>query len=154
MIIIHEQLNFLEYGYGYGWDTHNWQYTRDNRNIRVSNRQYTRQPALEYIEIKFLLFLHVFSFISNEYDKIKCFKKSVFGYIVSYGYPTRTHTHTRGNSVAHVWWLSSNSIGSIFRNELFFLRLYPYFWILALILRIMCSYSFIFSRFFAFIYFY
>ncbi len=24
------------------------------------------------------------------------------GYIVSYGYPTRTHTHTRGNSVAHV----------------------------------------------------
>jgi len=25
------------------------------------------------------------------------------GYIVSCGYPTRTHTHTRGNSVAHVW---------------------------------------------------
>jgi len=24
------------------------------------------------------------------------------GYIVSCGYPTRTHTHTRGNSVAHV----------------------------------------------------
>jgi len=54
--------------------------------------------------------------ISNEYDKIKCFKKSVvgyifgwipeffscLGYIVGCGYPTRTHTHTRGNSVAHV----------------------------------------------------
>jgi len=51
------------------------------------------------------------------YDKIKCFKKSVVGYIVSWrleyfsclgyivscGYPTRTHTHTRENSVAHVW---------------------------------------------------
>jgi len=24
------------------------------------------------------------------------------GYIISCGYPTRTHTHTRGNSVAHV----------------------------------------------------
>jgi len=70
------------------------------------------QPALKYIEIKFLLFLHVFSFILNEYDKIKCFKKSVVGYIVGWtpeffsclgyivgcGYPT----HTRGNSVAHV----------------------------------------------------
>jgi len=69
----------------------------------------------KYIEIKFLLFLRVFSFIFNEYDKIKCFKKSVFGYIfgwtpeffsclgyiVSCGYPTRTHNHTRGNSVAH-----------------------------------------------------
>jgi len=49
-------------------------------------------------------------FISNEYDKIKCFKKSVveyiigcLGYIVGCGYPSRTHTHTRGNSVAHVW---------------------------------------------------
>jgi hypothetical protein len=41
------------------------------------------------------------------------FKKSVvgwtseffgyLGYIVSCGYPTRTRTHTRGNSVAHVW---------------------------------------------------
>jgi len=56
-------------------------------------------------------------FISNEYDKIKCFKKSVVGYIVGWkpeyfsclghigygcGYPTRIHTHTRGNSVAHV----------------------------------------------------
>jgi len=30
---------------------------------------------------------------------------SCLGYIVSYGYPTRTHTHTRGNSVAHVWFL-------------------------------------------------
>ncbi len=64
-----------------------------------------------------LLFLHVFRFISNEYDKIKCFKKSVvgyivgwvpeffscLGYIVSCGYPTRTNTCTRGNSVAHVW---------------------------------------------------
>jgi hypothetical protein len=59
-----------------------------------------------------LLFLHVFSFISNEYDKIKCFKKSVVGwkpeyfsclwYIVSCEYLTRTHTHTRGNSVAHI----------------------------------------------------
>jgi hypothetical protein len=131
VVAIHKQLNFLGYGFGYVWDTHNWQYTRgnwktrvpnrqytrDNRNIRVSNRQYTRQPALEYNGIKFLLFLHVFSFISNEYDKIKCFKKSVVGYIVgwiteyfgclryivSYGYPTRTQTHTRGNSVAHVW---------------------------------------------------
>jgi hypothetical protein len=28
---------------------------------------------------------------------------SCLGYIVSCGYPTRTHTHTRGNSVAHVW---------------------------------------------------
>jgi hypothetical protein len=36
----------------------------------------TRQTALKYIQIKFLLFLHVFRFISNEYDKIKCFKKS------------------------------------------------------------------------------
>jgi len=27
---------------------------------------------------------------------------SGLGYIVSYGYPIRTHTHTRGNSVAHV----------------------------------------------------
>ncbi len=46
------------------------------------------------------------------FDKIKCFKNSVvgwtpeyfsyLGYIVSYGYPTRTHTHTRGNSIAHV----------------------------------------------------
>jgi len=86
-----------------------------------------------------------FCFIFNEYHKIKCFKKSVvgyivgwtpeffsclgyivgwmpeyfgclgyivgctpdfcscLGYIVSCGYPTRTHTHTRGNSVAHVW---------------------------------------------------
>jgi len=56
-------------------------------------------------------------FISNEYDKIKCFKKSFVGYIVGWtpeifsclayivgcGYPTRTRTHTRGNSVAHVW---------------------------------------------------
>ncbi len=54
-------------------------------------------------------------FISNEYDKIKRFKKSVVGYIVGWkleyfsfqldtrvfcGYPTRTHTHTRGNSAA------------------------------------------------------
>ena len=45
-----------------------------------------------------------------------CFKKSVvgyiigwkpeyfgcLGYIVSCGYPTHAHTHTRGNSVAHV----------------------------------------------------
>jgi len=35
------------------------------------------------------------------YDKIKCFKKSFVGYIVSCGYPT----HTRGNSVAHVCFL-------------------------------------------------
>ena len=35
----------------------------------------------KYIEIKFLLFLHVFSFISNEFDKIKFFKKTVVGYI-------------------------------------------------------------------------
>jgi hypothetical protein len=62
------------------------------------------------------------SFISNEYDKIKCLKKSVvgyivgwvpefsscLGYIVSCGYPTRTHTHTRGNSVAHVCLLVFN----------------------------------------------
>ncbi len=27
---------------------------------------------------------------------------SCLGYIVNCGYPTRTHTHTRGNSVAHV----------------------------------------------------
>jgi hypothetical protein len=61
-----------------------------------------------------LLFLHVFSFISNEYDKIKCFKKSVVGYIFGWkpeyfsclGYPIRTHSHTRGNSVAHVCLLS------------------------------------------------
>jgi hypothetical protein len=84
--VIDEQLNFLGYGYGYGWDTH--------------NRQYIRQP---YIEIKFLLFLHVFSLISNEYDKIKCLKPEYFGclgYIVSYGYPYRNHT--RGNSVVYV----------------------------------------------------
>ncbi len=31
-----------------------------------------------------LLFLHVFSFIFNEYDIIKCFKKSVVGYIVGW----------------------------------------------------------------------
>jgi len=42
---IHEQLNFL--GYGYGWDTHNWQYTRDNRNIWVSNRQYSKLSVLK-----------------------------------------------------------------------------------------------------------
>jgi len=50
-----------------------------------------------------LLFLEVFIFIFNGYDKNKCFKKSVVGYIVSCGYSTRIHTHTRGNSVAHVW---------------------------------------------------
>ncbi len=46
-------------------------------------------------------------FISNEYDKIKCFfKKSVVGLETRIfrlsRYPIRTHTHTRGNSVAHV----------------------------------------------------
>ena len=54
----------------------------------------------------------MFIFIFKEYDKIKCFKNSVvgwtpeylsyLGYIVSYGYPTRTYIHIRGNSVAHV----------------------------------------------------
>ena len=34
--------------------------------------------------------------INNEYNKIKRFKKSVVGYIVGCGYPTRTRTHTRG----------------------------------------------------------
>jgi len=34
-ITLHKQLNYP--GYGYGWDTHNWQFTRDNWNIRVSN---------------------------------------------------------------------------------------------------------------------
>jgi hypothetical protein len=59
--------------------------------------------CFKYIEIKFLLFLNVLSFIFNEYDEIKCFKKSVVGYIVSCGYPTRAHNNTRGNSAAHVW---------------------------------------------------
>jgi hypothetical protein len=110
----------------------------------------------------------VFSFISNEYDKIKCFKKSVVGYIVGWtpeylgclgyivgwipeyfgclgyivgwtpeffgclgyivgwtpeffsclgyiascGYPTRTHTHTRGNSSINILDRSSVSFNS------------------------------------------
>jgi len=39
-VYIHKQLNFLGYGYGYGLDTHNWQYTRDNWKTRVSNWQF------------------------------------------------------------------------------------------------------------------
>ncbi len=35
-----------------------------------------------------LLFLHVFSFIFSEYDKIKCFKKSVVSGILSVGHPS------------------------------------------------------------------
>jgi len=68
-----------------------------------------------YFKIKLEINIRAFV-ISNEYDKIKCFKKllvgyivgwapeffSCLGYIVSCGYPTRTHTHTRGNSVARV----------------------------------------------------
>jgi hypothetical protein len=89
-------------------------------------------------------------FISNEYDKIKCFKKSVvgyivgwateffsclgyidgwkpeyfgcLGYIVSCGYPTRTHTRTRGNSVANV---CNQEITSIFAS--FFKSIKNYF---------------------------
>ena len=33
---IHEQLNFLGYGYGHGWDTQNRQYTRDNQKTRMA----------------------------------------------------------------------------------------------------------------------
>ena len=54
-----------------------------NWNIRVSNRQYTWQTALKYIEIKFLLFLHVFRFILNEF-KIKL---SVLKNRLSVGHP-------------------------------------------------------------------
>ena len=54
--------------------------------VRVGYPQLTIYPTncFKIIEIKFLLFLHVFSFISNEYDKIKCFKKSVVSVILSH----------------------------------------------------------------------
>jgi hypothetical protein len=49
------------------------------------------------------------------------------GFIVSCGYPTRTHTHTRGNSVAHVWFdeisIDFNIIGVFWG---FFLYLFGY----------------------------
>jgi len=91
------------------------QLTIYSRKLKNSGVQPTIYPTtcFKYIKIKFLLFLHVFSFISNEDDKIKFFKKSVVGYIVDWtpeyfgyighivscGYPT----HTQGNLVAHVW---------------------------------------------------
>ncbi len=36
-------------GYGNGWDIHNWQYNRDNWNIRVSSRQNWIRYCLGYI---------------------------------------------------------------------------------------------------------
>jgi len=39
--------NILKGGCGCGWDTHNRRYSRENRNIRVSKWQYTRQPYLK-----------------------------------------------------------------------------------------------------------
>ncbi len=71
---IHEQLNFLGYGYGHGWDTHNWQYTRDNWNIRVSNRQFTRQTDF----LKHLILSYSFEIKLNTCKNYRNFNRIYF----------------------------------------------------------------------------
>jgi len=84
---IHEQLNFLGCGYGYGWDTHNCQYTRDI----------------------FLINMIKLSVLKNRLSGILSVGHPSFSVVSGILSVLGTHTHTRGNSVDHVWFLGNSA---------------------------------------------
>ncbi len=58
--------NILKGGSGCGWDTHNRRYSRENRNIRVSKWQCTRQPYLKcliWLELALIYQNYTFFFL-------------------------------------------------------------------------------------------
>jgi len=79
----------------------------DNCRILVGYPQLTKYPRqLKYSGFQSTIEILFQNILKQFVGYIGGWKPEYFsclGYFVSCGYPTRTHTHTRGNSLAHVW---------------------------------------------------